>query len=329
MMRTARVKPVAADAEGTYYHIVNRVAGSPGDLPFGEIEKERFVRLLHWLATLYTVEPLAWMVMGNHFHILLFAPAEAPSPEETTHRYAAFHGGARAPLDPDSPQCRTLAPRLRDISWFTRDLECRFTRWFNRHGGANRRGSLWQQRFKSVVIEGVGAVWQCLEYIEMNPIRAKLVADPADYRFGSWGAWCGSGEHPYAEKLLRHLRRNRGAHTAEWTLADFARELRKEFARVQAGEAGGSTAEIEQAVAAAAPEPPALTVITRRVRYWTDGLAIGSKRFLRETLGLFLPPERVQRHRLSPPTTLVAAGATHAPPLEIHAWRRPRLGLGC
>jgi hypothetical protein len=112
-------------------------------------------------------------------------------------------------------------------------------------------------------------------------------------------------------------------------LADFARELRKEFARVQAGEAGATTAEIEQAVAAAAPEPPALTVITRRVRYWTDGLAIGSKRFLRETLGLFLPPERVQRHRLSPPTTLVAAGATHAPPLEIHAWRRPRLGLGC
>lgn len=45
-MRTARLKPAGADPHGTYYHLINRLAGLPGEFPFGEVERERFIWLM-------------------------------------------------------------------------------------------------------------------------------------------------------------------------------------------------------------------------------------------------------------------------------------------
>ncbi len=102
-MRTARFKPAGTDPHGTYYHLLNRIAGVPGDLPFGDLEKEMFVRLMRKLTGLYTLDLLAWQVMGNHFHLVVFAPTVPPSPEDAVRRFAAFHHGKRF-VDPASPQ---------------------------------------------------------------------------------------------------------------------------------------------------------------------------------------------------------------------------------
>ena len=45
-MRIARLKPQDADRHGTYYHMMNRIAGLPGEFPFGDVEREMFIRLL-------------------------------------------------------------------------------------------------------------------------------------------------------------------------------------------------------------------------------------------------------------------------------------------
>jgi hypothetical protein len=47
----------------------------------------------------------------------------------------------------------------------------------------DRYGVLWAERFKSVLLEGGEAVAAVAAYIELNPVRAGLCADPKDYRY--------------------------------------------------------------------------------------------------------------------------------------------------
>ena len=54
-----------------------------------------------------------------------------------------------------------------------------------------------------IVLEAGLAVWNCWKYVEMNPVRAGIVANPADYRFCSFGEWSATGKHPFAETVQR------------------------------------------------------------------------------------------------------------------------------
>ena len=49
----------------------------------------------------------------------------------------------------------------------------------------NRRGILWGERFKSVIVENGETLINCLEYINLNPLRARIVGRPEDYRWNS------------------------------------------------------------------------------------------------------------------------------------------------
>ena len=52
---------------------------------------------------------------------------------------------------------------------------------------ANRTGSLWEGRYKSSPIETDRYLLACSRYIELNPVRAKMVASPEQYR---WSSYC-------------------------------------------------------------------------------------------------------------------------------------------
>ena len=72
-----------------------------------------------------------------------------------------------------------------DISIFIKELKGRFAQWYNqRH---DRYGVLWAERFKSVLLEGGEALAAVAAYIELNPVRAGLCADPKDYRYCGFG----------------------------------------------------------------------------------------------------------------------------------------------
>lgn len=63
----------------------------------------------------------------------------------------------------------------------------RFSAWYNHR--KDRKGTLWEERFKSVLVDGCGeALMTMAAYIDLNPVRAGLTEDPKDYR------WCGYGE---------------------------------------------------------------------------------------------------------------------------------------
>lgn len=48
-----------------------------------------------------------------------------------------------------------------------------------------RSGSLWEGRFKSSLVDSEGCVLACYRYIELNPVRAGMVAHPGEYRWSS------------------------------------------------------------------------------------------------------------------------------------------------
>jgi len=280
-MRNKRIKPQQIDI---FYHLYNRVAGDEHYLPFGASEKEHFTRLLHKLSIFFTIRVVSYQVMSNHFHLVAHAPGEPPSPEEVCRRYQAYYQGKRK-LDPTDPYCRVLAERMRDISWFMHDLQQQFSSWFNRTRSTRRRGSLWAERFKHTLLGNAQAVWQCIKYIEMNPVRAGMVPNPADYRFGSYGYWSAVGHHPFEHNVNEVL--------LPWLEGIYPFKSVKQLHTVLQDtftELTGIQVEPDKKLSRF------VTQIDRRVRYWVDGLLIGSELFIQEMIsrsgGNLRPRER-------------------------------------
>ena len=204
------------NAGGQAYHVMSRTAG--GEMVFGEVEKEAFRRLMWRMAKFSGVEVLTYAVMGNHFHLLAKVPerakflkrfegegGEAKLLEHLSLLYSkAYINGVKTELARVREAGReaeaeaileTFRRRFCDLSIFVKELKERFSRWFNKHHG--RRGTLWMDRFKSVLVEDGEALRTMALYIDLNPVRAGLVDDPKDYR------WTGYGEATGGSKRAR------------------------------------------------------------------------------------------------------------------------------
>lgn len=191
------------------YHVVSRVVDRR--MVFGEEEKRHFRRLLLCYAEYSGIEVVAWCVMGNHFHLLLRVPARMQSPpealpgEEIVRRVGVLYGPEAAQellrqlgaCGAEESRRRLLVQhtrRMGDLGLMMKTLKQRFTQWFNRQH--ERKGTLWEDRYRSVIVENsdadssLGGVAKIVAaYIDLNPVRAGIVVDPAEY------AWSGYGAH--------------------------------------------------------------------------------------------------------------------------------------
>lgn len=321
-MRRARIKPDSANPEapgrpaGTYYHLVNRIAGQPGQLPFGDPEKEMLLRLLLRLCLFFIVEPVSCAIMGNHFHLVVFVPALPPLLDEALRRFRAYYGEKRRTT---AAERQRLPARLRDLSAFMHLLQFPFTCWFNAtRPGGRRRGALWQGRFKSVVLSPEAAR-RCITYVELNPVRAGIAGHPSDYPFCSFGIWEETGKHPFGKAAIVHLRYLLGTDFKDASATELRRHLRQEFSRIIAGELPldylGSE-EARRMEHASRPPPAWGRNLMRRALHWTDGVIVGSKAFVTKTAALVrdqLATLHPERHRPTPfddpPDLEVPAGA--------------------
>lgn len=95
----------------------------------------------------------AYVLMSNHFH-LLATPGEAEG----------------------IPQMMQAVGR-------------RYVRYFNQRQG--RTGTLWEGRYRSTLIQAERYLLACMVYLDLNPVRAGMVADPADYRWSSHAHYLG------------------------------------------------------------------------------------------------------------------------------------------
>jgi len=195
------------------YHIISRVAG--GELLFGDRHKEYFLKLLEILADAFFVEIHAFAIMSNHFHILATGQEQEAllaSKEELLQRYRLMYGKTAEPPSGSSGSWGEIIPdedggverlrqRLGSVSRFTQELKQNFSRWYNKTH--DRKGYLWGDRFKGVIISKGDTQLACSAYIDLNPVRAKIVEKPEDYR------WCSLGlrvrQPRRANKLLRPL----------------------------------------------------------------------------------------------------------------------------
>jgi putative transposase len=54
-----------------------------------------------------------------------------------------------------------------------------------------RTGTLWEGRYKASLVDSESYVLRCHRYIDLNPVRARMTADPVGYRWSSCAAHCG------------------------------------------------------------------------------------------------------------------------------------------
>ncbi len=78
------------------------------------------------------------------------------------------------------------ARRPHGLSTMMQHLGRRFVQYIN--NVYRRSGTLWEGRFKASLVDTETYFLRCCRYIECNPIRARMVDDPAHYRWSSYRA---------------------------------------------------------------------------------------------------------------------------------------------
>lgn len=91
----------------------------------------------------------------------------------------------------------------RACSGLMKELSQRYACYFNRK--YERTGTLWEGRFRSCLVDSASYVLACYRYIELNPVRAGLVALPSLYPWSSYAANTGTRQDaliaPHGEYL--------------------------------------------------------------------------------------------------------------------------------
>jgi len=153
-------------------------------------DRHFFLRRLTDRAQQHEIAVLAWCLMSNHFHLVAI-----PQREDS------FAEGLRALLSEYSLRINKLRGEIRGHAWQSRYYSCTLTR---RH------------------------LWMALRYVELNPVRAKIVAKPEEYPWSSaryhmglaspppllgrhdilsnpeeWALWLQAGASPDEEAELR------------------------------------------------------------------------------------------------------------------------------
>jgi putative transposase len=132
---------------GIPWHIIQR--GNNRSACFYSEENYLFyLEQLHQQSEKFGCAIHAYCLMTNHVHILL-------TPEST-----------------DS------------VSLMMKNLGQRFVQYINRT--YCRSGTLWEGRFKSCLVQSENYALTCYRYIELNPVRAKMVCNPQDYPWSSF-----------------------------------------------------------------------------------------------------------------------------------------------
>lgn len=87
----------------------------------------------------------------------------------------------------------------------------RYVQYINR--AYKRTGSLWEGRYKSSAVQAETYLFACMRYIEVNPVRAGMVSDPAHYR---WSSYRHNGLGQADERVTTHaLYQGLGSNTEE------------------------------------------------------------------------------------------------------------------
>ncbi len=131
---------------GAYYHVLSRGNGNQY-IFLSDQDRFNFLALLKELSERFNIHIYAYVLMGNHYHLLLKTPE---------------------------------ANLSKAMQWFGTT----YTRRFNMLNDKN--GHLFQGRFKSIIVENDAYLLRLSLYIHRNPLRAGTVDRLADFRWSSY-----------------------------------------------------------------------------------------------------------------------------------------------
>lgn len=131
---------------GYPHHVIQR-GNNRQPIVLDDADRLRLLALLAEHAPRCKVALHAYVLMDNHFHLLA------------------------------TPETQDGLPQMMQA------VGRSYVRYFNnRHG---RSGTLWEGRYKSTLIETERYLLACMVYIDLNPVRAGMVAEPAQYGWSS------------------------------------------------------------------------------------------------------------------------------------------------
>jgi putative transposase len=126
----------------------------------------RYLKLMKESEKIYNVEIIAYCIMSNHVHMLMYAD------------------------------------KITELSRFMHKINTKYASYFNWR--ESRVGYVFRDRFKSEPILDEKYLWQCIKYIHENPVKAHMVNECKEYKFSSYNDYkneIGVGKN----KILREM----------------------------------------------------------------------------------------------------------------------------
>ena len=140
------------------------------------------------LSKIFPIDIFGYAVMSNHYHLVLQVnPGEVSqwTDRDIVRKWLALNPRAKERSETqairakallrDKDRLGILRERLSSLSWFMRYLNEPLARLANKEDGC--KGRFWEGRFKSQRLLDEDAILACMVYVDLNPVRAKLVKD--------------------------------------------------------------------------------------------------------------------------------------------------------
>ena len=182
----------------TYHHLMSRIAHKVYFLK--EEVRDDFIEMIRRAADFCGIELIAWCIMTNHFHLLAYLPQPVEiDEEETLRRYGVLKGESRlkALVDELSAmrkreggeadvqrRLEKIRRPMYDIGEFMKIVKQWMTQEYNRR--YSHAGTLWEAVYRDVPVKGSpDELGRRAGYIHLNPIRAAVTDDFAEYPWSS------------------------------------------------------------------------------------------------------------------------------------------------
>jgi REP element-mobilizing transposase RayT len=149
-------RPLRIEYPGAFYHVIHR--GNAGERIFrSKRDREKFLENVSRAVERFRIKVHTYCLMSSHYHFLVETPE---------------------------------ANLSRAIQW----INVSYAAYFNRK--RNRKGHLFQGRFKSILIDADEYLRHLSRYIHLNPLRANMVEQLLSYPWSSYPAFAGKAKAP-------------------------------------------------------------------------------------------------------------------------------------